>query len=36
LKGVTDARMVNTESGEEFTLRSALGEEVKELLKKML
>jgi len=35
LKGVTDARLVYTVSGKEFTLRSVVGSEVKQLLEKM-
>lgn len=35
LKGVTDATMVDTESGEEFTLRSLISDEVKEVLQKI-
>jgi transposase len=35
LKGVTDARLVNTVSGEEFSLRSQVSDEVKQLIEKM-
>ncbi|MCL5028478.1 MAG: hypothetical protein M1480_05590, partial [Bacteroidetes bacterium] len=35
LKSVTDAKLVNTISGEEFVLRSPISDEISELLKKL-